>query len=237
MMLLFFILGFLLLASPSWAAVVFDNKASVTGTSVTTLTTVAFTITSSANRAGTVAICTRNASTSGFTSGIGGTAGAFITGTEGTLSTAHLLLHGVTAPPSGSQTATASWTTAANAGIGALTASGVNQTTPLTNGTFTTSSVSPTSLSVTSTSGDLTMTGLCINNAGVDPTTNQTIEYLDEIVSSLTSAGDIGPGTGTTTHTWTSITNSKVISGANFLAAGGAPPAASPMRTLMGVGQ
>src|SRR5439155_24967302 len=73
------------------------------------------------------------------------------------------------------------------------------------------------SIAVTSTSGDRTMTSV---DAFIDPanfSTNQTIEWNQKATgASMWGAGDIGPGTGSTTHTWTAASGSIFGSGANI---------------------
>jgi len=123
-------------------------------------------------------------------------------------------------PPSGSQTATVSWTGSMDADVGVITVSGANQTTPCTNGTFVAFANSPgvnSSLTITSNSGDLTASVAGNGNQWVSPFTNQTLKWG---IDHSQAGGDIGPGTGTTTHTWTGqfSGNTVAISGANFKA-------------------
>jgi len=123
-------------------------------------------------------------------------------------------------PPSGSQTATVSWTGSMNVDVGVITVSGANQTTPCTNGTFAAFNSSPsvsTSVTITSNPGDLTASIGISANQWISPFTNQTLKWgLD----SNSVGGDVGPGTGTTTHMWmdqfANVTHS--VSGANFKA-------------------
>jgi hypothetical protein len=108
-----------------------------------------------------------------------------------------------------------------NVDVGVITVSGADQTTPCTNGTFVAannSGATTTSLTVTSTSGDLTATVAFNQNQWLSPFTNQTLKWG---IDSSVAGGDIGPGTGTTTHTWTGqwSTETRSISGANFKSA------------------
>src|SRR5260370_20445115 len=92
---------------------------------------------------------------------LGGVNGTLIPGTDsGTTATIRTLIFQVINPPSGSQTATVSWTNSMNADVGVITVSGADQTTPGTNGTFVASNSSPaiTSVTITSKPGDLTTT-------------------------------------------------------------------------------
>src|SRR5258707_1344395 len=135
-------------------AVAFDNTASISGTAVTTLTTPSFTITSNANRAALLGVSLSTRSNSQVFSGsVGGVsavnvAGTYLIGNSGDNGQVNMLA--VTAPPAGSQTATASWVGfAADAVLGIVTASGVDQTTPVNNGTAADVTASPFQLSIT----------------------------------------------------------------------------------------
>jgi hypothetical protein len=194
-------------------AVVFDNSASITGIGVTTLTPAAFTITALANRAAFMSLGI-NGSISGVSGSVGGVAGVAI---AGTLSPPQSF--GVTAPPSGSQTATMSWTGAADAVMGVATASGVDQVTPFNNGTVGTVNASSSTVTITSTNGDLTINGSAFST-GVFSAPNQTQRWNDRAdIDSAGGAGSTGPGTGTATHTWTitsTLAGGGFADGANF---------------------
>lgn len=202
-------------------AVVFDipgtDNATATGSaSATTLTTPAGTISSSANRAGLLGLSFQSNTPSSITGNIGGAGfpATLITGTDsGTTTSGRTLQFGVTAPPSGSQTATMSWTTAVGCTLAFVTATGVDQTTPFNNGTFATGSGNP-SLAITSTNGALTVDTTCAIG-GTLSSPNQTEKWNDS--ASNFGAGSIGPGTGTTTHTWVlSGSSNWPQSGCNF---------------------
>src|SRR5204863_3959222 len=77
-----------------------------------------------------------------------------------------------------------------------------------------------TSVTIASTTGDLTASVAYTNSAWVTPPTNQALAWG---VDSGQGGGDIGPGTGTTTHTWTDQwpLNAHAVSGANFKAVAG----------------
>jgi uncharacterized membrane protein len=200
----------------------YDNKVSsgfMWG--VTTVTTPAFTIGSRLNRAAMIMVTMTANSATGITASLGGVSGTLIPGTDsGTTATLRTLIFQVINPPSGLQTAKVSWTGSMNADVGVITVSGANQTTPCTNGTFAAFNSSPsvsTSLTVTSTSGDLTASTGATTNQWISPFTNQTLKWG---IDSSSVGGDVGPGTGTTTHTWTDqfagVAHS--VSGANFKA-------------------
>jgi len=187
----------------------------------TTVTTPSFVIGSGANRAAMImVIMTTNAAT-GVTASLGGVSGTLIPGTDsGTTATVRTLIFCVANPPSGAQTATASWTNIVNgADVGVITVSGADQTTPCTSGTSLAGNSRPvtTSVTIASATGDLTASVAYTNDAWAVPYTNQTLKWgLD----SGQGGADIGPGTGTTTHAWTDQwpLNAHAVSGANFKA-------------------
>lgn len=203
------------------------TSASAGGIAVTSLTTPSFTITSNTNRAGWIHVFLGNNAQAITSSSIGGTACSIITGTDSGAALAYRnMISGVAAPPSGSQTATASWNIASNSTIGAVATSGVDQTTPFNNGTFSSGLTGSPSLAITSTSGDLTTDVQCNNGSTGTDTTNQTSLWFQRPTGGSTGAGGRGPGTGTTTHTWTTNGTAFVQSGCNVVAA--------PSDTLMG---
>lgn len=205
-------------------AVVFDNSAHIIGINTQTLTTPFFAISSATNRAAMVFIGWTNTSATSITTSCGGVNGSLITDT-GAVGNTRSITHSVLAPASGSQTATASWTTALNGFLGVVTATGVDQTTPVNNGTnLIASSVNSLSRSVTSVSGDLT----AMQVISFDSTLNETItttaqtERWNELngTNIRNHAGSTGAGAGTNTHSW-SFANTVgstgcCCSGANF---------------------
>jgi hypothetical protein len=203
--------------------VAFDNKVSSDiQWHVTTVRTPAFTIGSGPNRAAMIMIAMSANNAGSITASLGGVRGTLVPGTDsGRNATIRTLIFQVINPPSGSQTATVSWTNAMNVDVGVITVSGADQTTPSTNGTFTantSTATTTTSVTITSNAGDLTASVGFTADAWIAPPTNQTLVWgLDSGVV----GGDIGPGTGTTTHTWTDryLDQTRVVSGANFKAA------------------
>jgi len=214
----------LAVASGSAVTVTYDNKVS-SGIQygVSTVTTPAFTIGSGSNRAAMIMVSMSGNKATSITAGLGGVSGTVIPGTDsGTTASVRTLIFQVINPPSGPQTATVSWTNGAlNVDVGVMTVSGADQITPCTNGTFAASSSTPvatTSVTITSAPGDLTASVGLTTDAWVTPFTNQTLKWG---VDSAETGGDIGPGTGTTTHTWTDryAFQSHAVSAANFRAA------------------
>lgn len=181
-------------------AVTYDNQASITGSAVTTVTTGAFTITSNANRAAIVGMSNDNGTVSGISYTVGGVSATTIPGCFATF----FLTGQVTAPPSGSQTATASWTGAGNVVFGVLTFYNVNQATPTNNGTVSANYGTGTaaSLAITSTPGDLTVDHVFVTARTFSANT-QNLGYNTTNGALVASGSTYGPGTGTTTHAWT----------------------------------
>jgi len=214
----------------------FDNAVSAgLGFGVTTLTTGAFTIGSGTNRAAQVHLTMGGNAATAITASLGGTSGSLVAGTDSgsTTTTDRTMIFSVIAPPSGSKTATASWTTAETADLGVITAAGVDQTTPCNNGTFSagaSSGSTSVALAVTSTSGDLAAACASVYQDALS-SLSQTVKWG---IDSTSTAGAIGPGTGSTTFTSVRPFTSDgfAMSGANFkqaAAVGGAvmPPPGS----------
>jgi hypothetical protein len=198
----------------------FDNAVSSgIQSGVTSITTPAFVVGNGAYRAAMIMVfMTANNATS-ITAKLGGVNATLVAGTDsGMTSTERTMIFQVINPPSGSQTAVVSWTTTMSADVGVITVTGANQNTPVANGTFTaTNSATGTTTSLTITSGarDLTATVAGTTDSWATPSTNETLKWgLD----SGAVGGDIGLGTGTTTHIWTGSSTGvgHTISGANF---------------------
>lgn len=201
-----------------------------------TITTPSFTVTSNANRGGLLGLSLSSNGVTAITGSIGGVSGSAISGTDsGSTVTVRSLQFQVIAPPAGAQTGTVSWTTSADVILGALTTSGVDQTTPCNNGTFATGAASPSSVAITSTNGDLTI-DTEVDDGGFFPASpTQTNQWSRRISSIMSGAGSTGPGTGTTTHQWTiTPTTAWAVSGSNFVAAiGGGAADPYPDRVLL----
>ena len=204
--------------------VVYDNSVS-SGIrfGVTEVTTPALVIGSGANRAAMIMVTMSGNGATSITASLGSVAGTLIAGTDsGTTAAIRTMIFQVINPPSGPQTATVAWANSTvNADVGVIAVRGADQTTPCTNGTFAGINSSPTattSVTIVSNAGDLTASVGYTLDAWVAPITNQTLKWgLD----SAAAGGDIGPGTGSTTHTWTDpyAFQSHAVSGANFKAA------------------
>ena len=196
-------------------AVAFDVASSASGLSVTSLTTPSFTVGALSNRAAMLCLCERLNTSSAYSGSLGGVAAVVTTGSDSGVSfSRRTQIWELKNPPSGSQTATMSWTGAENAELGVIVASGVDQADILNNATFTgLEAAGNPSLSITSTSGDLTIDCVRLGGASVLSAPTQTQQWF---IPDITG-GSTGPGTGTTVHAWTATSNTMwVQSGANF---------------------
>lgn len=194
-------------------AVAYDNSITTDDFGVTGLTTGSFTI-AGANRAACLGLTSLGVITN-ETVLCGTVAGAKITNTELTLLsggvTFNTMLFSVIAPLTGSRTASAAWTTATSASLGAVTLTGVDQTTPANNGvTKTSTGTASISQAITSNSGDRTVSLYSGGGSDGAATSNQTKRTSDF------GALDTGGGTGTTTHIWSHAAEDMMFSGANF---------------------
>lgn len=206
-------------------AAAYDAQAGTSDFSVTSITTASFTI-SGSNRAASVVLGTHtNIST--ITTSCGGQSGTLVTGASATNNGTYQRMYGVIAPATGSQTASASWTTSANVWFTVVTATGVNQTTPLNGGTSnpnTGSNRTSAAVTITSATGDLTTSAVvCVDHVW---STSQTLR-----ADGWLQLQDTAAGAASVTHTWSGTTNQCAVVGANFVAAGAA--AASRQGLLM----
>jgi len=206
-------------------SVVYDNAASSGFLFGATSASVPITVGTGTNRAALimVAMVSNNPNANSFVVTLGGVSGVLVTGTDsGATATARTLIYSVVNPPSGAQTANVSWTNSATVNVGVITVSGADQSTPVNGGVFqATSSAASNSgvVTVTSNAGDLTASVAVASDGWVTPYTNRSIKWGADVNSNpITAGGDIGPGTGTTTHTWTDqfIGTVHALSGANF---------------------
>jgi len=207
----------ILAALPVQAQVAYDNSVTVHTFGGTTLTTGAFTI-SGTNRAAIIGF-QFNGTVTSITASCGGVSATAISGADVThsITGTRAMLFQVIAPPTGSQTCTASWTTSVSASMGVITATAVDQTTPTNNGNAVDCGFASTcALAVTSTSGDRTVTLGGVSASDSAQTTDRDLRQSDF------GSMDTGPGTGTTTHTWSHASSNLLNVGANFKQVAGA---------------
>jgi hypothetical protein len=195
-----------LLASPVWAAVAFDAAASG-NTSDANATSGNFNITIGAgsNRAVVVGVaCSVNVT--GMAGNVGGATLSTIASTTSATGTMLVAVN----PPTGVQTVSLTWTNNGKCAFGAIAFSGVNQAAPTSGGT-----TGSHPIAVTSVSGDMTTTIVWTGSAG--STSDRDDRYNDVLMGTGVGRlnGDTGPGTGSTTHTYTAA--SIGASGANVV--------------------
>ena len=174
---------------------------------------------------GAVCVCIAFAQTTptGVTVTIGGSAASAIANTDGNNVSRSLMFGLATGSSTGAKTISVSWTETANAAAVAISASGVDQTTPFNNGAFSGLGfgVQP-SITITSATGDLTI-DVNSNGSGNAPTTpNQTQRAAFASDDFQIGCGvSTAAGAATVTHTW-AAGGWVAQSGANFKAAAGA---------------
>jgi hypothetical protein len=201
--------------------VVFDNAASGFGTATSCSFNMA--IGSGPNRAIGIGLAMAGTTATAISVKVGGTAATLVPGTDsGASVTYRTLMYALANPASGSQTVSVTWTGSMSAVCGAVSVTEADQTTPMNNGTFASNALNSAGtcpVTVTSTSGDLTM-DTCTSTSGSMPTLpTQTSKWTNKDTTNylIGAGGSIGPGTGTTIHNWTVGTwNQNVSSGANF---------------------
>jgi hypothetical protein len=171
----------------------------------------------SSTRAVMFYVNTVEATTASTTVKIGSQSASIVSSTSASGGYGNLSIWCIATSLTGSQTVTLAWTGNSNGEAGAISATGVDQTTPCNNGTETTGNGS-LSRTITSTSGDLTSSVFLSSDASGTTTTNQTAKInLTDSGATIELWADIGPGTGTTTHTWTPTSgHSAAMAGANF---------------------
>lgn len=220
------VLALLLWPGQGWGAVpIFDNATNAQCSSCVTKTTPAFAIGGS-NRVAILHLSSTTNSISAITASCGGVSGTLVSGSDTTTGAAsRIMTFVVVAPPVGSQTCTASWTTSsADFRMGVITLTGVDQAAPTDNGTFVIrASAASAPITITSTATGLTVSGTLRGGGAPANSTDQTLRWANGNVAS----GDTGPGTGTTTHTWSGPTATWAITGVNVRAGGGDPDACS----------
>lgn len=203
------------------SGIVFETASPTPGTgtfnsSITTGITLGGT---SSTRAVMIGLSFNITSITGIAVDVGGNTATLVSGTDTTTSSsnARTMIYCVHTALTGAQTVTASWTGDSGVGISAISATGTNVSTPCGNGTDFTQDSPATSfgVTVTSSAGQLTSSFIASN---VTPTTNRTLETTSSSWSGVINQQDIGPGTGTTTHTWSlgGGISWVALSGANF---------------------
>mgnify|MGYP001559790570 FL=1 len=201
-------------------AVAYDADAQASGAGVSSRTTAEFTI-SGSDRVGLLGLGFSGAAISARSGSIGGTTGAEVTSTYTDNTFAGSTIFRVTAPPSGAQTGTMAWTTAVDAVLGAITFTGVHQTTPTNGGTAITDFATSASRTVTTTSGDMSFSAGMHDTVSGVPTHTRTLQWNTLLTGAIYGFGATGPGnTSSDIHTYEGAGSDNVsVSGCNLVQA------------------
>lgn len=214
------ILALLLIALPCAAQVVYETSAQGYTAGPATSTTYNITLGgASTTRAVAVWVFSSAGSTPPTAVKLGGSGGTSFGSPVGSdTSVAGLYLYCLATNLTGSQAVYISYgaTNETSYTSDAISATGVNQTTPCINFNNAHGYGSPLSIAITSLNGDLTMSSVL--SVLSTASTNQTLKQSNTTGGTYDMYTDIGPGTGTTTHSWTisSPGNGAVVIGADF---------------------
>jgi hypothetical protein len=208
--------------TPLHHSVAFDATKFVAGSAVTSLTTASFTI-SGSNRAAMVGLSTAGGSApSSVSATVGGVGGSLVSGTSQANGTTRVQIWAVTAPAAGSgKTASMSWTNSATkACLGVVTATGVDQATPVNNGTGQTGTTPDPSMTVVSVTGDLVVSVLALDGISaetIDTFSGGIRDWRDPSFGNTIGAGLHKDGASLVTVEWyTNGAYTYAHAGANF---------------------
>jgi hypothetical protein len=209
-------------------AVTFDANATADQTlnAVTSITTTNLTVGSGLQRALVVQVCW------GATAGLpvttptatwdfGGSAqNCPLIGSQVSTTVLESALFGLVNPVSGAKTLKVAWTTSADVVINPLSYTLVDQTggaTTFPHFTSNVNSASPSTVTITSATGNATVS--CVSVAGNPAGPSQTQTFLDTSPANLSAAGERGAGGATVTHQWSTAGGQYVMVGCDILAA------------------
>jgi hypothetical protein len=220
-----------LLVVPCEAAVVADSHVSSTVDTATSIPNFNVNVVTATNVGCAVIFFPQTTSVTGITITVGGVSAAAVTGTTSTYSTGIMsIMYGVAlGNVSGNQAVAISWTGSSRAGAAVVCANGVDQTTPLINGTEAHNNVSigTATTAVTNASGNLAVTGTVDTSANNLSAPTATQELLFGSNNNCVSTNTcMGAQTSTATDpsiSWTNtIGDGWASSGASFKAAAAA---------------
>ena len=215
-------LGLLLLSVPAWAQVVVDNggKAGTGTTPALTCLITNFAVGAGSNRALFVGSSTNSANVvSAVTFGATSFPGpAAVVQTKGTTNTAEIWV--LTNPANATSTITVTYLAAVNTTCGAMSFTGVHQTTPFINTNTNTGSSTAPSVAITNPANNISMDDVAPQGS-VPGSPTQTQAWATG--ANNTGGGSYGTGSGTNTHTWTlGASNNWASVGLSVNAASGA---------------
>ena len=181
-----------------------------TGEAVTTVFAICGSLgETSANRAALVSVYHSGNSATGISVTVGGVSGSLVSGTDsGTAQTPRTFQFIVINPPSGSQTATCSWTGNQDAYLICVVYNDCDQTTPAINGAFTSGATGAPSLTPTAGAGSASVVCLAAGN-----TNNPTQTTIGSVLTGTTQDFTATRGNAGATHSWDNGFGTYVASG------------------------
>jgi len=175
----------------------------------TTITSASMTIAATANRAALVSVYHSGNSATGISVTVGGVSGSLVSGTDtGTAQTPRTFQFIVINPPSGSQTATCSWTGNQDAYLICAVYNDCDQTTPAINGTFASGATGAPSLTPTAGAGNASV--VCMASGG---TANPTQTTIGVALTGTSQDFTATRGAAGATHAWDNSFSTYVVSG------------------------
>jgi len=222
------------LSQTAEAAVAFVAKGTIStndASPTSPLTNTSLTVTGAANSALVVYIAASSGGTLTYAATWNGVTVPAVTGTSlyDGASSSQVAMFCLAAPATGAKTLSISWTgTAGEVDYIAVQFSGVNQSTPCTNGTSLTNPASTAAISIPITSANGNMCTAVFNSPDPSMTMNGTSLWSNTAGASINDAGNyLLSTTTTTTLTDNASGNTNLVgAGLNLLAAGGGTPAA-----------
>lgn len=218
---LLLVLAFLWLPSQGWGAVAYDATANGQRTTAdVTIADFTLTIGSITNGAVGVGLVFSANTATGITVTIGGVSATLVSGSDsGTARASRSMIYALaTGSTTGAQTVSIAWTGAMRAAAAAVSMSGVNQSTPTANGTFASGTPTPSSVTVTSATGNLTLeaSSFVSGNAPTSPT--QTSVYAANPGSQVGIGVSRADGGATVVHGWSNTGSAWTASGVDLVA-------------------
>ena len=205
-------------------AVTYQSSAELAKASSTTNTLTSFNPGSGSYRLLVVSLAFEGSLPTGISVTYGGVALTAVPNSSGTAAdnTASTQFFYLKNPSSTPANIVASWTGSRRNVLGAIAFNGVDQTTPIRNGTFTTGTTATPAITVSSVTGDMTMASVLTEYGSCCLTTSTQTERWNDPSSNLVGAQatSTGAGASSVTHNWTnSGAGTWAASGVNIVAA------------------
>ena len=189
----------------------YGTSTSGSANSATSITLASFTATAGASRIIVVGLAFGLGAPTGVSVTYGGRVLTLASGTTGTNGNAHVQIWYLTDPNTGPFDIVASWTGARDVVIGAAQFANVNQSTPITNGTFATGTSTAPSVTVTSATGKMTFN--TVSTLGTLSAPTKTQRWLVTTPTTMDGGGSTAAGAPTVTHAWTSTSAAWAAAG------------------------